>query len=45
MHPKLAVIMGSQSDWSVTKFAAETLSHFSVPYETEIISAHRTQIV
>ena len=42
MHAKIAIIMGSQSDWSVMKSAAETLKQFSIPHETEIISAHRT---
>ena len=42
MHHKIAIIMGSQSDWSVMKFAAKTLTEFSVAHETEIISAHRT---
>ena len=38
----VAVIMGSQSDWQTMKHAAETLDALGVPYETRIVSAHRT---
>jgi 5-(carboxyamino)imidazole ribonucleotide mutase len=38
----VAIIMGSQSDWQTMKHAAETLDALSVPYETRIVSAHRT---
>jgi 5-(carboxyamino)imidazole ribonucleotide mutase len=38
----VAIIMGSQSDWQTMKHAAETLDALDVPYETRIISAHRT---
>jgi len=34
--------MGSQSDWETMRHAAETLAKFEVPYECEIVSAHRT---
>jgi 5-(carboxyamino)imidazole ribonucleotide mutase len=34
--------MGSQSDWSVMKHAAEALDALGVPYEARIVSAHRT---
>jgi 5-(carboxyamino)imidazole ribonucleotide mutase len=34
--------MGSQSDWSVMKQAADILDELDVPYETRIVSAHRT---
>src|ERR1700723_4376308 len=34
--------MGSQSDWATMKHAAETLDALGVPYETRIVSAHRT---
>ena len=41
--PKLvAIIMGSQSDWTVMRSAAETLDQLGVAYEARIISAHRT---
>ncbi|MEJ0045110.1 MAG: 5-(carboxyamino)imidazole ribonucleotide mutase [Rhodospirillales bacterium] len=39
---KVGVIMGSQSDWSTMKHAAETLAELGVPHETRIVSAHRT---
>jgi 5-(carboxyamino)imidazole ribonucleotide mutase len=38
----VAIIMGSQSDWQTMKHAAETLDALAVPYETRIVSAHRT---
>ena len=34
--------MGSQSDWETLSATAELLEHFGVPYETKIVSAHRT---
>ena len=34
--------MGSQSDWETMRHAAEQLAELKVPYETQIISAHRT---
>jgi 5-(carboxyamino)imidazole ribonucleotide mutase len=34
--------MGSKSDWETMKAAAQTLAEFGVPYETHILSAHRT---
>jgi 5-(carboxyamino)imidazole ribonucleotide mutase len=40
--PLVAVIMGSKSDWATMKAAADTLEDFSVPFETKIVSAHRT---
>ncbi|BCW88406.1 N5-carboxyaminoimidazole ribonucleotide mutase [Alphaproteobacteria bacterium SO-S41] len=40
--PLVGVIMGSQSDWSVMKHAADTLASLGVPYEAQIVSAHRT---
>ena len=39
---KVAVIMGSQSDWATMRHAADTLAALNVPHETRIISAHRT---
>ena len=38
----VAIIMGSDSDWPVMKFAAQMLADFEVPYEAQVISAHRT---
>ena len=40
--PLVGVIMGSSSDWEVMKHATEILKKFNVPYEAEVISAHRT---
>ena len=40
--PKVGVIMGSTSDWPVMQAAARVLADFEVPYETDIVSAHRT---
>jgi 5-(carboxyamino)imidazole ribonucleotide mutase len=39
---KVGIIMGSQSDWPTMKEAAEMLDALGVPYETKIVSAHRT---
>lgn len=38
----VGIIMGSQSDWPTLKKAAEILDELKIPYETKIISAHRT---
>ena len=40
--PLVGVIMGSSSDWDVMKHAASILRDFNVPYEAEVVSAHRT---
>ena len=40
--PSVGIIMGSQSDWATRRHAAETLDALGVPYETRIVSAHRT---
>ena len=39
---KIAVIMGSDSDWPVVKGACAQLKEFGIPYEAHILSAHRT---
>ena len=39
---KVAVIMGSDSDWPVVKGACQQLASFGIPYEAHILSAHRT---
>lgn len=41
-HKKVAVIMGSDSDWPTVKGACTVLKDFGVPYEAHILSAHRT---
>ena len=38
----VGIIMGSQSDWPTMKEAADMLDALGVPYETRIVSAHRT---
>ena len=40
--PRVGLIMGSDSDWSVMAEAAEALAEFEVPFEVGVISAHRT---
>jgi 5-(carboxyamino)imidazole ribonucleotide mutase len=40
--PLVGIIMGSRSDWPTLKRAAEVLDALAVPYETRIVSAHRT---
>ena len=40
--PVVGVVMGSNSDWEVMRHAALVLKDFNVPYEAEVISAHRT---
>ena len=39
---KVAVIMGSDSDWPVVKASCDALHAFGIPYEAHIFSAHRT---
>lgn len=40
--PLVALIMGSQSDWPVLSHTADTLKQLNIPYDAEIVSAHRT---
>ncbi|MFM7033980.1 MAG: 5-(carboxyamino)imidazole ribonucleotide mutase, partial [Planctomycetia bacterium] len=41
-RPVVGILMGSRSDWATLERAAQTLDHFGVPHECEIVSAHRT---
>ncbi|WP_106745868.1 5-(carboxyamino)imidazole ribonucleotide mutase [Yoonia maritima] len=41
-QPLVGIIMGSQSDWPTMREAADVLDELGVPYETKIVSAHRT---
>ncbi len=41
-QPIAGVIMGSKSDWETMRHAAEMLERFQVPFESRIVSAHRT---
>jgi len=40
--PLVGIIMGSTSDWETMEHAAKTLAELGVPYETRVVSAHRT---
>jgi len=40
--PLVGIIMGSQSDWPTMKNAADILEELGVPFESKIVSAHRT---
>ena len=40
--PEVGIIMGSDSDLSVMKAAADILTYFSIPFELTVVSAHRT---
>src|SRR5690625_3449562 len=42
MKPEIGIIMGYDSDLPVMKAAAEVLDELSIPYELNIVSAHRT---
>lgn len=39
--PLVGVVMGSNSDWDVMQNAAQILAEFGVPYEAQVVSAHR----
>jgi 5-(carboxyamino)imidazole ribonucleotide mutase len=38
---QVGVVMGSDSDWPVMEAAATALEEFSIPYEADVVSAHR----
>lgn len=40
--PKVAVVMGSQSDWATMKHAAAVLEELGIAHASRIVSAHRT---
>ncbi len=40
----VGIIMGSDSDWPTMKAAADVCEKFKIPYETRVVSAHRTPI-
>ena len=42
MNPAVGIIMGSKSDWPTMSHAADILERLGVPYETRVVSAHRT---
>jgi len=39
--PIVGVVMGSDSDWPVMRLAAEALREFGIPFEADVVSAHR----
>ena len=41
-NQKVAIIMGSQSDWPIMRKATTLLDKFDIPYEAMVVSAHRT---
>lgn len=41
-QPVVGVIMGSRSDWETMRHACEVLEELGVPFEAEVVSAHRT---
>ena len=44
MQAKVALIMGSKSDWSTMEAAAEIMDILQVSYHVEVVSAHRTPV-
>jgi 5-(carboxyamino)imidazole ribonucleotide mutase len=42
MQPLVGIIMGSRSDWETMSHAAATLESLGVPFESRVVSAHRT---
>ena len=40
-QPRVAIVMGSDSDWPVMEAAAQALAEFEVGYEADVVSAHR----
>lgn len=39
---KIAIVMGSKSDWETMQHAADILTNLSIPFDVEVVSAHRT---
>lgn len=44
VKPLVGVVMGSKSDWSVMRHAAEILEQFGVAHECRVVSAHRMPV-
>jgi len=42
METKIGVIMGSARDWETMKYSCEILDELHIPYEKQVVSAHRT---
>lgn len=43
-HPLVGVVMGSDSDWPIMKAATEVLAEFEIPFEADVVSAHRMPV-
>ena len=41
-RPQVGILMGSDSDWDTMEGAAERLASFEIPYEVQVVSAHRS---
>ncbi len=41
-RPQVGIVMGSDSDWDTMEGAAERLAAFDIPYEVQVMSAHRS---
>jgi 5-(carboxyamino)imidazole ribonucleotide mutase len=41
-NPIVSIIMGSTSDWETMRNASDVLKDFNIPFETKVVSAHRT---
>lgn len=41
-EPLIGIVMGSNSDWPTMQAAARILDDFGIPYEAQVVSAHRT---
>ena len=42
MTALVGIIMGSTSDWETMRFASEKLEQLGIPFEVDVVSAHRT---
>ena len=42
MEARVGIIMGSRSDWDTMRYSSETLEKLGIPYEVQVVSAHRT---
>lgn len=42
MNPQVGVIMGSKSDWETMQHTCKILDDMGIPYEKQVVSAHRT---
>ncbi|WP_430868522.1 5-(carboxyamino)imidazole ribonucleotide mutase [Demequina aurantiaca] len=41
VNPVVGIVMGSDSDWPVMEAAAQSLAEFDIPFEKDVLSAHR----